>query len=372
MPSVFFYISGHGFGHSIRQIEIINALRANAADDLHVCIRTAAAPWLLTRSLDRPFALLPGETDTGVVQIDSLRLDERATIELASSFYEDLPSRVEAEAALLDRHQARLVIADAPPLACAAAEAAGIPSIVCSNFTWDWIYRDYRDASPAAPPLVARIGQLYSRAEVCWRLPMHGGFETAARIEDVPFVARQASDGRTADEIRAALDLPRQSRLALVSFGGYGVRDLPLDALDCSSRWHIVMTTREKTGEALPRGVACVAEQAIHARGLRYQDIVRAVDVVISKPGYGIISDCIAARTALLYTSRGRFAEYDVMVGEMPRVLRCRFIEMSDFLAGRWREALDALDASPAPPESPRTDGAAVVASRILERLGRS
>ena len=82
MPSVFFYISGHGFGHSIRQIEIINALRANAPDDLHVCIRTAAAPWLLTRSLARPFVLLPGETDTGVVQIDSLRLDERATIEL--------------------------------------------------------------------------------------------------------------------------------------------------------------------------------------------------------------------------------------------------------------------------------------------------
>ena len=36
------------------------------------------------------------------------------------------------------------------------------------------------------------------------------------------------------------------------------------------------------------------------------------------------VSDCIANGTALLYTSRGRFAEYDVLIREMPRYLRCR------------------------------------------------
>ena len=37
-------------------------------------------------------------------------------------------------------------------------------------------------------------------------------------------------------------------------------------------------------------------------------------DVVVTKPGYGIISECLANDTALLYTDRGHFIEYDVLV----------------------------------------------------------
>jgi hypothetical protein len=31
---------------------------------------------------------------------------------------------------------------------------------------------------------------------------------------------------------------------------------------------------------------------------------------------------------AILYTSRGRFAEYDVLVAEMPRYLRCGYLDL--------------------------------------------
>ena len=107
----------------------------------------------------------------------------------------------------------------------------------------------------------------------------------------------------------------------------------------------------------------------MYARGLRYEDLVRAVDVVISKPGYGIISDCLANHTAMLYTPRGRFAEYDVMVREMPRFLRCRQLGLDAFEAGRWNDGLRQLAESPAPPEQPRTDGAQVAAAMLAERL---
>ena len=76
-------------------------------------------------------------------------------------------------------------------------------------------------------------------------------------------------------------------------------------------------------------------EDALYASGRRYEDLVRAVDVVVTKPGYGIIAECIANDTALLYTSRGHFVEYDVLVAEMPRWLRCGFIAQDDLRAGR-------------------------------------
>ena len=76
--------------------------------------------------------------------------------------------------------------------------------------------------------------------------------------------------------------------------------------------------------------------------GLRYEDLVGAVDVVITKPGYGIISDCVANGTAMLYTPRGRFAEYEVMVREMPRLLRCRCTRISRTFADRRMERTDS------------------------------
>ena len=92
-----------------------------------------------------------------------------------------------------------------------------------------------------------------------------------------------------------------------------------------------------------------------------------AVDIVITKPGYGIISECIANDTALLYTSRGHFVEYDVLVREMPRWLRCGFISNEDLLAGNWQDALDRVLALPAAPEKADVDGAAR-AARSLHR----
>jgi L-arabinokinase len=114
-------------------------------------------------------------------------------------------------------------------------------------------------------------------------------------------------------------------------------------------------------------GVYVVAEETLYGRGLRYEDLVRAVDVVISKPGYGIVADCVANETAMVYTSRGRFAEYGVMVAEMPRYLRCRPLRLEDFEAGLWREALAAVTGQAPPPERPRTDGARVAAEMIRE-----
>ena len=114
--SIWFYISGHGFGHAIRQIEIIKALSARDPS-LTIVVRTAAPRWLFDRALPG-CTIVPGEVDTGVVQLDSLRLDESETIARAAAFYDEIGHRAEEEAALLRRHGASLVVTDAAPLAC--------------------------------------------------------------------------------------------------------------------------------------------------------------------------------------------------------------------------------------------------------------
>ena len=366
-PSVFFYISGHGFGHAIRQIAVVDALHA-LAPELSIVVRTSAPDWLFTRTTCGASTVIAGETDTGVVQIDSLRPDVRETIRRARAFLDRFDELVGNETALLGAHDARLVIADAPPLACAAAAAAGVRSVVCANFTWDWIYRYYSE-QPGVESVVQHIGQVYATAEVGWRMPLYGGFETIDPIIDLPFVARKPRD-LPPRETRRQLGLPGDRPLVLVSFGGYGLEQLPLDRLDCLSDWDVLLTSRGPAPVPAPRGVHVIAEERLYGSGLRYEDLVRAADVVLTKPGYGIISDCVANDTAMLYTSRGRFAEYDVMVEQMPRYLRCHHLPLDAFEAGAWSDPLQALQETAAPPVQARTDGAEVAARMIAELVG--
>jgi hypothetical protein len=90
----------------------------------------------------------------------------------------------------------------------------------------------------------------------------------------------------------------------------------------------------------------------------------------VTKPGYGIIAECLANDAAILYTDRGRFAEYDVLVAAMPSYVKCRFMPRDDLFAGRWQAHLDAVLTQPPPPERPRTDGAAVAAGYLLAGPG--
>lgn len=359
---VAFYISGHGFGHASRQIEIINALH-RLRPDCSFLIRSAVSRRLFDRTLDPPFELDARPCDTGVVQIDALHLDAPATIARARDFYgPDFDARIEQEARVLRDRHVSVVVADAPPLACAAADRAHIPSIVISNFTWDWIYEEYREDLVDAPALIPTIRGAYAHAREAWRLPMHGGFAAFRTIRDLPFVARHAH--HTRQDVRRQLGLSPDGRLALSSFGGYDVNGIDLAALDTRPSWTVVITTRDSDPEAA-RGVVAIPEARIYDSGLRYEDLVGACDAVVTKPGYGIVSECLANGTAVVYTDRGRFAEYPVLVAEMPAYVRCAWIDQSSLRAGRWRAALDAAASAPAPAEHPATDGADVIAGMM-------
>jgi hypothetical protein len=367
-----YYVSGHGFGHASRSIEVINALLA-ARPDLPIAVRTGAPQWLFDLTVRGQVDYARIDPDPGVAQIDSLHLDEVETVRRAVDYARALPARAAEEAAFLRARDAAFVVADIPPLGLAAAGHAGVPAIAVGNFTWDWIYDDYPGGGEAA----GALRDVYRRAGRALRLPMWGGFDGIADIEDLPFVARHARHAPA--DTRRRLGLP-DTKLALVSFGGYGLDGVDLDALSRVPGWTLLVSgsvpfgpARRPLSEVGRQGsVFPLDEPAMYATGLRYEDVVKAVDVVVTKPGYGIIAECLANDTALLYTDRGHFVEYGVLVAAMPAILRCAYLPRADVLAGQWGAALDAVLAQPAPPTRPATNGAEVAAARILELMTSS
>ena len=367
--TVVFYISGHGFGHAVRQIAILHAF-AQARPDVRLIVRTSVSPRLFERSLRRSVEVQHTVVDIGAVQHGSLDLDVVETVRQAGAFHRELEARADVEAALLGSVGARLVVSDIPALPFLAASAVGVPSIGISNFTWDWIYDDYTEVDPDAGPLAARVAACYAHATEGWRLPMYGGFASFPRLRDLPLVARVGRLERA--DTRRRLGLPLDVPLVLVSLGGFGAAGLDIAAAAASLRGvaEVVITSHDPF-PAMP-GVHRVEEEAMYGGGVRYEDLLRSMDAVASKPGYGIISDCAANGTSLLYTSRGRFREYGVLVSEMPRLLRCAFIELPDLVAGRWRHPVQQLFSQPTLTVPPRPDGASTAATWLSALLPRS
>jgi len=367
VPTVVFYISGHGFGHASRDVEVINVL-GRGRPDLRLILRSAVSPDLLARTITAPYELRPGPSDTGIVQSSSVAHDDPATIARAVAFHRRRTAWVDAEVTALRHDDVRLVFGDIPPLAFDVAARLGVPSVAMANFTWDWIYETHPGFQEAAPDVIADMRASYARASLALELPFSGGFGVFRRVEPVPLVARRATRGRA--ETRAHFGLPPARRVALLSFGGYGLPALDLTTIDCLDTWTIVTTDRvspDATG--LPASVVAIAEHQFLSNGFRYEDLVAASDVVVTKPGFGIIAECISAGTAMLYTSRGRFREYDVLVEALPRYVRSRFIPQDDLFEGRWREALTILDAQPPPPDRLATNGAEIAAGWLIETL---
>jgi len=310
------------------------------------------------------------------VQVDALTLDEADSIRRASAFHSDLVTRAASETRILRELGAGLIVGDIPPLAFAVGAAAGIPSIAIGNFTWDWVYGDYPRVR-LAPSLLPAIRGAYAKASMGLRLPMSGGFETIANVKDIPFIARHAT--RTREEVCKILKLPSDKSIVLASFGGYGLPGLDTDALAKLKKYTVVTTanlplgrTRKEMPTAERKGsFVSVNEESMYDTGIRYEDLVGAAEAVVTKPGYGIISEAIANDTAILYTARGHFPEYDVLVSEMPKYVRNAFIGQDDLFAGKWESHIDKLLAQAKIKKKPDTNGADVAAEILLKALDK-
>ena len=208
-------------------------------------------------------------------------------------------------------------------------------------------------------------------------LGMCGGFENFSNVRDIPFIARHST--RTREEVCKLLKIPTDKPIILSSFGGYGLPGLDTDLLSKFKKYTVITTAnvsmsraRKDTPLVEKKGsFISINEEAMYDHGVRYEDLVLAAEAVVTKPGYGIIAECIANDTAMLYTTRGHFPEYDILVEEMPKYVRSAFFSHDDLFNGKWETHLDKLLNQPKLKKKPETNGADVAAEILLKALDK-
>jgi L-arabinokinase len=251
------------------------------------------------------------------------------------------------------------VAADIPAAAFAAARQAGVFSVGISNFTWDWIYQGLAATHPGYADVLESLADDYRQADRLLRLPFHGNESVIRYVEDQALVARTSA--LTKAEIRRRLNLSTETQVGLISFGGFGLKAFDPAPLGRLAGWVFL------TDNCLPGAPENL--RPIPAAQFAYPDLVKAADVVITKPGYGIVSECLANGTACLYTERGDFREQALLVEGLHRYGNAQHISNAELRSGDWHDALATLLQQPPPSETLLTNGDTVIADRLAQLI---
>ncbi|KAL9339832.1 hypothetical protein Peur_068847 [Populus x canadensis] len=227
-PLVFaYYVTGHGFGHATRVVEVVRHL---ILEGHIVHVVTAAPDFVYTSAIQSPRLFLRKELlDCGAVQCDALTVDRIASLEKYSETAVIPRETILAtEVKWLQSIKADLVVSDVVPVACRAAADAGIRSVCCTNFSWDFIYAEYVvDAGSQHRSIVLQIAEDYSHCEFLIRLPGYCPMPAFRDVLDVPLVVRGLHKSRaekasnvSVEQVRKELGVEEDVKLVIFNFGG--------------------------------------------------------------------------------------------------------------------------------------------------------
>jgi UDP:flavonoid glycosyltransferase YjiC (YdhE family) len=353
------FISAHGFGHAARACAVMAALR-RCHHGAHFHVYTAVPSWFFDDSAIGPVSLRRLETDVGVVQDTPLAENPGETLRCLNAFFPLSDSLIRGLADELVQQEIRLVVADIAPVGIAAADMAGIPSVLIENFTWDWIYERYAGRWPGFERHIAYLDRLFDDADV--RIQAVPVCRPVACHLTAPPMSREA---RTpASTIRASLGIPDGKSMVLLSLGGTPVSQDALSALRVPEGFRIVAPGGpERLGN-----VHRVVRLPVHSP-YYHPDLIRAADAVIGKAGYSTMAEVYRYGTPFGFVSRPNFREAPIMEAFITEAMGGRRISSSVFESGNWEGLLADLVAMPTRTATVE-NGADTVARFLTARFG--
>ena len=324
--TILWHISSHGWGHAARQRELIRVHRKRYPD-IRIIVASNVPGWFwnnsgiddIRRGSPSPVAI---ETD-GDIDTDATRVN--LTVFLGS--YSALLNR---EIAFQDEIEPDIVITDIDPLPVAAAYERSIPAVGIGNFTWDWIMAEL---FPDIREDILRIGEMYNWGTYL-RLPMGPRTSPFHETVDIPLL-RSGSDGNSE---RARSVLP-EGRICLIA-----IRELPLTETLKAPDGFILISS---TPEPVSKDILNIAPERLSSMGLTFSDLMAASDVIVSKAGYGIVSQILALGKPCVLLRRGSFPEEPYLLEPMRGRTATEILDQSDLHL--LSEAVENVSKAPAP-----------------------
>jgi hypothetical protein len=353
-----FFITPHGYGHASRAAAVMLALRS-ASPGTSFEIFTQVPRWLFDVTLVQGFHYHDLLSDIGLVQDSVMDENLPETVQKLSNMLPFQPERIDRLAEQVKAAGCDMVICDVSAMGIAVARAAGLPSVLVENFTWDWIYEGYLEREPRLSPYIDYLRGAYASVDTHIRTqPACSDHLEADLITSV--VGRKA---RTpAEETRASLGLEPDKPMILITMGGIGSSYPFLDQIASYPGANFLIPGGsdhfEKHGSLI---------LLAHHSNFYHPDLVEASDAVIGKLGYSTLAETYLAGIPFTYIPRPRFRESEVMSRFV--VEHMHGIELTEerFFSGDWLQEVPRL--LEIPRQRPTTpDGGDQIAEFLLSR----
>jgi L-arabinokinase len=290
LPRIAYFVSSHGFGHAARTRTILEILQKRA--DVTVFSTTPLWFWG-NLAVDH----VNYQADIGCIQKGTLNIDELATGLAFRQFQTGFWQRFQQLAVFHTNNPFDLIVTDIAPEPLEFAAKLKCPAVLVANFTWVEIYRGMSSFEPEIPSLLRQ----YSLATTT----VIPGFQTGMEWATNPVVVDSVS--KLGQDICQMLNPDgRYHRVIYIDAGRWGTE------IGWNNAAHFMDTLFVRIGQTiddLPPNVLQLEFGVVN-----HADLVKSVDVVVAKPGYGIVTECLANGTHWCCIPRTGFAEDDVLV----------------------------------------------------------
>ncbi len=324
---IFYFVSGHGFGHISRSFEIIKEL---INYNFHIILFTERIDFL--RNFNHPnLTLIELGTDIGIIQNSSIDMDLNATKNAILTLEKNKKTISNKLSSLIDLHKPNFLISDISSFPFTIAKKYNIPSVFIGNFTWDFIYANYSKYDSFFEEISDQLKMEYGLSDRGFELPFSCPISSVPNLKKIGLIGRYPTLSR--DEARKKLNFEESQNYILLSFGAYGLdcNKFMFENLD-ENLFLVVSGLRDFDGK-----------NVIHIDDFYYPDILMACDAVLTKPGYGILSEAYTTNCPIIYTDRGDFLEYSYLVEAMKTYHNSIYISQDELFSLNLRDTLTLL-----------------------------
>lgn len=340
MAHLFVDISSHGFGHLAQTAPVLNRL-AELHPDLRITLRSGLPTARLRQRIRVPFAHIATASDFGYIMLDALHIDLPATAAAYRAASADFPDRVAADAALFEKLGVDAVFANVSYVPLAAAQRAGIPASALCSLNWADLFAHYFGREDWSAPIHAEMLAAYRGAHFMRTEP---GMPMSD-LPDQSVVGTIAAIGQERRaELRQKLGAGRTARVGLVALGGIPMR-LPVERWPQTPGMYWLVPANWRAARA--------DFHAIETIGWPFADLLRSVDAVVTKPGYGTFAEAACNGTAVLYQRRADWPEQEPLIEWLHAHARAREVAGEHLQSGSFVATLDELLQTAVPPVRP-------------------
>ena len=289
MKKILYFVSDHGLGHLSRSIAIMREFH----DEVEFVIRNSNTQFI-EKSLPN-VKIIPGKTDQGTLsQNNGISIDWEKSKSAIDIWYNQFNSTIIKEQEIISKINPDLIITDVSPLPLPISKKLSIPSIVISTFTW-------LDTFSNIPGFQNNfLSELYQNASMCIQLPLSTPMSIFKNKQKIGLVSKKPTKSKI--DVRKSLGIKESKFLILINLPSNFTINVP-------SEPNIQIVS---TGAKINSANSIMIQPWVEG-----QNLIASSDLVVSKCGYGMISECLTNGVPIKFLMDNKHPEQKAMNDEL-------------------------------------------------------